>query len=158
MGPTAAPGDVTSECFSASPTIPAIRLHAPNLSAVLLWKTHFTIFEGNCDAAQFSVLPEGRVELGDVEKYLYYSHGLQLHPKQQSGIAVPCDTVLGNFPLGEPSCVQSRCKINNMQRCVLHSFVEKCIIYLLIYCLMLVLIFFHLFDTLLPSHPVLFLD
>lgn len=69
MDPTAAPEDLTRECFSASPTMLAIKLHPPILSLVLLWKTDFTVFQGNCDAFQFSMLPEATVELGDGEKY-----------------------------------------------------------------------------------------
>lgn len=107
MDPTAAPVDRTGECFPTSPTTLATKLHPPNLSVVLLLKTDFTIFQGNCDMLQISGLPEATVELGDGERYFYYSQDLQLHPKQLAGIAVPWDTVLGMFPLEKPSHVQS---------------------------------------------------
>lgn len=57
----------------------------------------FTVFQGNCDVSQFSVLPEKTVGLSDGERCFTIGRIYYLHPTQLSGIAVPCDAMLGNL-------------------------------------------------------------
>lgn len=46
--------------------------------------------------SQFSALPEKTVGLSDGERYFAIDIICYLHPTQLSGIAVPCDAMLGN--------------------------------------------------------------
>lgn len=84
-------------------------------------ETGFTIFQGNCDVSQFSVLPEETVGLSDGERYFTIDRIYYLHPTTvRCSCAVWCHAWKLGFRLWEPSRVQSGHKVSSMQRYVLH--------------------------------------
>lgn len=112
-------------------------------------ETGFTIFQGNCDVSQFSVLPEETVGLSDGERYFTIDRIYYLHPTTvRCSCAVWCHAWKLGFWLWEPSHVQSGHKVSSMQRYVLHRCIGKCVIHLLIYCLMLVFLLFYFISCL----------
>lgn len=120
------------------PTALAIKLCPPNLPVALLWKTDFTNFFKAFVLHSSSQYFWITVQLSDGQKYFM---GFIIAPKTTVGHSCAM------------WCSVFKMDVSNMERYVWRSCVKKYITQLLIYCFMLVPIFFHSFDTLQSSHP-----